>query len=366
MPQINSGKSPPWVAGEIVTAAGLNGMIDSATIDPSAITAQSNLATLTGDEYALIVDTTGVLKKTQLKNSLLTGNNIEVDNILGKSNNGILLVRSTGSASTLRLEADVGGLGTIIASCTNLNLNATNAFANNGSVAIASGTSGMFLTSQGGLDFTATYPRFISTSAVKLPVGTTAQRPASPVAGDTRFNSTLAKQEIYDGANWSSISIKAAVLTRELTNGSQFTYIGYTWTDIPYNTINQTEPFVVNSASFTGVLSSTGTGIITLPAGTYTIEAEASIQSAGGSAPVTTRVYNGTSFSEIKVGTTAVCGGFGNSTSIVYAIFTLSTQSDISVQYYMDYPTSGIASSLSGGTPTSAEVVFTSKITKLS
>lgn len=211
MPQINSGKSPPWVAGEIVTASELNQMIDAATLDPSAVTSQSNLTTLTGNEYALIVDTAGLLKKTQLKNSLLAGNDIKTDFILGNVNNGTMLFRSLGSSSTLRLEAGIDNLGTIVARCTNLNLDATNVFANNGSVTISSGTSGMFLTSAGNLDFTASHPAFISTGAVQLPVGTTAQRPATPVAGDLRFNSTTSNTEFYNGTAWESSDPISAV-----------------------------------------------------------------------------------------------------------------------------------------------------------
>ena len=38
-----------------------------------------------------------------------------------------------------------------------------------------------------------------STSALQIPVGTTAQRPGSPTAGDLRFNSTTTSAEIYNG-----------------------------------------------------------------------------------------------------------------------------------------------------------------------
>ena len=38
------------------------------------------------------------------------------------------------------------------------------------------------------------------TSRLKLPVGTTAQRPGSPATGDTRVNSTLGQVEAYDGS----------------------------------------------------------------------------------------------------------------------------------------------------------------------
>ena len=206
MPQINSGKSPPWVSGEIVTAAGLNGMIDSATIDPSAITAQSNLATLTGDEYALIVDpSTGLLKKTQLKNNLLAGNNVKtnlINQVTGassvltiESNPSVaMLLRGTGGLS---LQTETGGI-------------TINTIASGGTGAIGVQSNGMTFDGQGGgatgvIDF-QTRTIFSYTSAVKLPVGTTAQRPATPVTGDLRFNSTITDAEVYNGSAWSSIS----------------------------------------------------------------------------------------------------------------------------------------------------------------
>lgn len=41
-----------------------------------------------------------------------------------------------------------------------------------------------------------------STEGVKLPVGTTAQRPSVPVSGDVRVNSTDVALEYYDGVRW--------------------------------------------------------------------------------------------------------------------------------------------------------------------
>lgn len=43
------------------------------------------------------------------------------------------------------------------------------------------------------------------TGAAKLNVGTTAQRPASPVDGDIRFNSTLGKYEGYSNSAWGQL-----------------------------------------------------------------------------------------------------------------------------------------------------------------
>ena len=49
------------------------------------------------------------------------------------------------------------------------------------------------------------------TAAIKIPAGTTAQRPESPVAGMMRFNITTKKVEFYDGTSWFGIgSIVAA------------------------------------------------------------------------------------------------------------------------------------------------------------
>ncbi len=44
------------------------------------------------------------------------------------------------------------------------------------------------------------------TGAIKIPVGTTAQRPASPIIGMMRFNTTLSQFEIYSGNVWFSVA----------------------------------------------------------------------------------------------------------------------------------------------------------------
>ena len=43
------------------------------------------------------------------------------------------------------------------------------------------------------------------TTALQIPVGTTAQRPGSPSTGDLRFNSTLGSAEIYDGSSFTAV-----------------------------------------------------------------------------------------------------------------------------------------------------------------
>lgn len=41
-----------------------------------------------------------------------------------------------------------------------------------------------------------------ATGGMFLPVGTTAQRPASPAAGMMRFNTTTGRVESYNGTSW--------------------------------------------------------------------------------------------------------------------------------------------------------------------
>jgi hypothetical protein len=41
-----------------------------------------------------------------------------------------------------------------------------------------------------------------TTGAAQMSVGTTAQRPASPVTGQLRFNTTTVKLEYYNGSAW--------------------------------------------------------------------------------------------------------------------------------------------------------------------
>jgi hypothetical protein len=41
-----------------------------------------------------------------------------------------------------------------------------------------------------------------STGGLYLPVGTTAQRPASPATGQMRFNTTTGSVEVFNGTSW--------------------------------------------------------------------------------------------------------------------------------------------------------------------
>ena len=208
MPQINSGKSPPWVAGEIVTAAGLNGMIDAATLDPSAITSKTNLATLTGDEYALVVDTSGALKKTQLKK--ITEAGVVTDSITGFTAGTPLTIKPSGTTGELELFG--GSSGGVGQQSGDIRLYAEDVGiwgqqlggGGGGTIAFTAGNGGILFTSAGGTVFNS-YVSFTTTDSVKIPAGTTAQRPVVPSTGDIRYNTTLGQAEIYSGSIWKAV-----------------------------------------------------------------------------------------------------------------------------------------------------------------
>ena len=61
---------------------------------------------------------------------------------------------------------------------------------------------------------------FNSTGALAVPSGTTAQRPASPVNGQIRYNTTTSQTEIYQGGAWNSfISGSATTVTYLVVGG---------------------------------------------------------------------------------------------------------------------------------------------------
>lgn len=156
--------------------------------------------------------------------------------------------------------------------------------------------------------------------------------------------------------------VDVAILTREIATGTQYTEtVLSTWLDGNFNTITQTNSFVVNSASFTNVVGSTGSATITLPAGTYDIEGHISNASGGGTGLIVFRVRNETAGSVIKKGNVGKCGGFANGESIVRCVTTLATQTDIKLQYMVSVQ-GPLNFPINDGT---SEQLFIVRITKL-
>ena len=109
------------------------------------------------------------------------------------------------------------------------------------------------------------------TGYFRLPAGTTAQRPGSPVAGYTRYNTELLTLEFYNGTNWVGTNLIPSINS---VSG-----------DI-YNTVSTTLTFSVNNATDTvDVDFSNSSGLITS-------STDIAVSNGGFSLSVPSAVYN--------------------------------------------------------------------------
>jgi len=92
------------------------------------------------------------------------------------------------------------------------------------------------------------------TRGVKIPVGTTAQRPVSATEGTIRFNSFTNRVEVYDGSSWAEVGDNLVDLTSVVLNGDGTT----TDFTLPENTT--AESVIVSN-----------NGVVQLPDVAYTI-----------------------------------------------------------------------------------------------
>ena len=190
-----------FTSGQVLTAADLNAHVNSATLlagsinDQTAVTAFDIQSTDTFNIY----DASGaVLRKATVDDLMRSGMIATFNTISGKAGQNLTIT----PASTFA----VAIVGNLTSSGT---LSVTSTSTLTGDV-----TAGANLTVTG-------LANFNTTEAIKIPVGTTAQRPASPAVGQIRFNSTLTATEIYNGTTWDAVPVAGTNLT--LPNTVNFT-----------------------------------------------------------------------------------------------------------------------------------------------
>jgi hypothetical protein len=145
------------------------------------------------------------------------------------------------------------------------------------------------------------------TAAYTQVSGTTAQRPASPAAGMTRYNTTINAEEYYNGVGW--ISSGGNVLQVVTGNISATSFTGVT---IPLDT---TVPLVTEgqqiwSQSFT---PSTSTSKIII---SYTLQ---HAHSTAGRSQITTLFAGSTNIGSLITYTTTASVGFPMHHQVVYS-----------------------------------------------
>ena len=151
------------------------------------------------------------------------------------------------------------------------------------------------------------------TGATRLAVGTTAQRPGTPAAGDVRANTTTGLTELYNGSSWDDVTPteSGGSLTATTTSISA----DDTWTD-------------VTAASLT--LGTAGTWLVI-----FDVRCRCSVSSGGGS--INLRLYDSTNTavvtnSERRGLAAGTGGGVSQVTVTLSERITVSTSSSIKLQ----------------------------------
>ena len=163
------------------------------------------------------------------------------------------------------------------------------------------------------------------TAALKLPAGSTADRPGSPQSGMIRYNTDLDQTEFYDGSTWSTLfaGSSGSGASVEATGG---TVVDTTIAGVDYRihffTQTGSDNFVVSAAGEVEYLIVAGggggsmagggaggllTGFTTVTPQTYTITV-----GVGGNQSTNTRAFRGTDGGNSSAfGLTAIGGGAG-------------------------------------------------------
>lgn len=183
MSQIQSPET--YADGQQVTAARLNNQTNGAILLPGAITSQTALAANTvalGDQVLLHDASASALRRATAGDLLRSGLPVVASSVTGVTGTDLVINAPTGR------EVDVVGPFQVIGNSTVTgNSTTTGNETINGNLTVAGAAS------------------FNATSALKIPVGTTAQRPGTPVAGQIRYNSTLDQAEVYSGTEWKAV-----------------------------------------------------------------------------------------------------------------------------------------------------------------
>jgi hypothetical protein len=163
-------KGDTFTDGQQVTGARLNQLLDASQLLVGAITEQPSITANTLEATdSTIVNDAGTLKEATIGDILNSNLPISTSSITGGAGVDITVTPASGQ------KMDIGGA-----------LEA-NSITSTGDMTVAGSAS------------------FTANTAIKIPVGTTVERPSTPVAGQLRYNSTLDQAEVYSGTEWKAV-----------------------------------------------------------------------------------------------------------------------------------------------------------------
>jgi hypothetical protein len=182
MAQIQSPET--YADGQQVTAARLNNQTNGAILLPGAVTDQTAISGSVASGDAVIVHdaSSSALRKATVGEVLGGGVPVVASSVTGVAGSDLQIIPAAGQNAEVSGNLDVTGNEVI--------------------------TGGLTVTGNTTLDASLNVNGLASfnvTSAVKIPVGTTGQRPGTPVAGQLRYNSTDDQAEVYSGTEWKAV-----------------------------------------------------------------------------------------------------------------------------------------------------------------
>ena len=165
MPKI---KSPETFApNQVLTASALQNHVDGSAPLPGFISEQIAIQSgvLASTDTVLVHDISiNELRKATVSNLLNTGSQVTTNVIVGTGTNSTTITPGSGNGIALNGNVTVSGTQNVTGK----------------------------LSAEG-------------TAAMKIPAGTTAERPGTPVLGDIRYNTTDTRAEIYNGTEWKEL-----------------------------------------------------------------------------------------------------------------------------------------------------------------
>jgi len=197
-----------------------NGFVSVATtVSATGNITGGNLVSNAAISAASTISATGNITGGNIvSNALVTGANVQVTSL---TPNRIVYVGANDYlVDTANLNFDGANLVLIgSANIDNIRFDGTT-ITSNANLSITA-TSGNLLLTPGSTGVT----QISSTTALTMPVGNTAQRPASPDQGAVRFNSTTLVLEVWDGTQWDVVGQDLAILTSQIINGDGTTTV---------------------------------------------------------------------------------------------------------------------------------------------